>query len=75
MACQFTFFLIFCTLFNIFCLYYVVIFCDIYRKSIESLFQSVYLSALIDMVIVETFVPFLQSGFRSAIKMLNVRYV
>jgi len=68
MACQFTFFMIFCYAFNAFSLYYIVLFCNIYQKSRSSLFQAVFLSIFIDMVLVETLVPFIQSGFRSIIK-------
>ena len=72
MACQFTFLVVFCYAFNFFSLYYIVIFCNIYQKSKSSLFQAVFLSILIDMVIVETCVPFVQSGFRSIIKSMKL---
>ena len=72
MACQFSFFVIFCYVVNLFSLYYIVIFCNIYVKSISSLYQSVFLSMFIDMVVVETGVPFIQSGFRSLLKRFNL---
>ena len=72
MACQFSFFVIFCYVVNLFSLYYIVIFCNIYVKSISSLYQSVFLSMVIDMVVVETGVPFIQSGFRSLLKRFNL---
>ena len=72
MACQFSFFVIFCYVVNLFSLYYIVIFCNIYVKSISSLYQSVFISMLVDMVLVETAVPFIQSGFRSLLKQLKL---
>ena len=51
----------------------MVIFCNIYQKSSNSLFQASYLSILIDMVIIETGVPLVQAGFRTCLKNIKLK--
>jgi len=56
-------------------MYYVVIFCNIYLRSVDSLFQIVYLSIFLDMVVIKIGLTFIQAILRSFIKVLSLRYI
>lgn len=73
MACQFLIFVIFCCSFNMFSCYYIVIFCNIYEKSVNSLMQSVFLSLFLDIIVFESIIPILLAGIRAIIKLDKIR--
>ena len=72
MCCIFTIYSVFCCLFNLFSLYYIVIFCNIYEKSISALFQSVYLTLLTDLVGYDLGFMIFQAIFRSIVRVFKL---
>ena len=75
MSCQFSLFVIICSLLNMFSCYYIVIFCNIYEKSVISLMNSLALSLLLDLVVLETFIPIFLTILRAFIKSFSLRYI
>ena len=53
MGCQFGFFTIICQIINFASLYYILVFCNIFPKSIDALFQKIFLTICIDFVVMD----------------------
>jgi len=71
---QFVTFTIFCSLVNMFVLYYMAIFCNIYQKSVDAMYQAVFLTIFLNVIVIDTLVHFLSSIFRSLIKLWTTKY-
>jgi hypothetical protein len=58
-------YIIICTIINLFCWYYVIIFCGVYIKSSAGWLYGVALSLLIEWFGFEIGIPILRGGIRS----------
>ena len=64
MGCQFAVFSIFCTLVNMFAMYYAVVFCNIFAKSSTALLQGIIFTLVIDLFIAEITLFMVQACIR-----------
>jgi len=66
-------FTIFCSLINMFAMYYMTIFCNIYQKSVHSMYQAVSLTVFLNVIVFDIAVHVVNSTFRSLLKLWTVK--